>query len=636
MSKKIRSRIRFGIGASASEFTTGYTDPYNAYDFAVGGIPFLSAMSRENPGIIKSADFRKAQIDQSVEPGEQSLTGWWVRSQLSFHAGAGLQFSDPSLDESAPIRFKESEGVNVWTPGEVTLLKKIDLQLAQSSVFPSLMVGGDLLGDDCIVYACETEVGYILDDGTKAVMTATSGSPTYEWKSLTSDGGCYFVANGEGVWQITFTGVGPITYTFDKLWTIPADDDLAIGWVKGRLMLGLGQKIYELIDPGGAPPHALPTAVFTAEAVNWTWTSFTAGPEAIYAAGYSGNRGTIMRILVDSEGALPVMTGATEVAALPTGEFPYCIRTYLGTKMGIGTNKGFRVAEIDSGGSLAYGPLIETDGNVNDMVGQDRFIYFTDGDFVNSGLIRVDLSVLNPSGRYAYATDLKLSGHFEPDSVAVIGKSGRLALSQNQLGIYFENETDLVDEGYLLCAQTRYNTLWPKLFKRLSVRAKILGHLVVSTVDKSGNEVTVATLDDNSDLNPDLVINAPDDPQESLGLRFVLQELDADTGPTFRGYQFKALPGGPRQYTYVMPFLCFDSEKDGQGGVMGNKGYGSERLTAIQEIASEGTVVLFEELSSGFSTLVTIEELEFAQISPGGMTQSPWGGILTLSMRTLD
>jgi hypothetical protein len=631
MSLHIRSRISFGIGASPSEATAPYVDPLNAYDFAVGGIPFLSAMSRDMPGMIKSSDFRKNQIDQSVEPGEQSLTGWWVRSQLSFHGGAGLKFSDPSLDESAPIRFKESEGVDVWTQGEVTLLKKTNLTKAQSGVFPSLVVGGLLLGLDCIIYGQALEAGYILDDGTTGVLTPST-APTAEWTSLTSDGGAYYFANPEGVWKLTFTGI--VTYTFIKLWTFTANY-ATVGWTKGRLMLGANLAVYELIDPGGAPPHALPTAVFTAPAVNWKWTSFTAGPEAIYVAGYSGNRGSIMRILVDEQGALPVMTGAAEVAQLPTGEYPLCIRTYLGTKMGIGTILGFRVAEIDASGGLAYGPLIESFNSVNDMVGQDRFIYYTDGAQPVGGLVRVDLSTLNPSGRYAYASDLRIDVFSSVQSVALIGNSGRLAIGVTNHGIYFESATDLVDSGYLLTAQTRYNTLWPKLFKRLSVRARILGHLVASTVDKAGNEVTVATLDDNSDLDPDLVINAPDSPQESLGLRFTLDQLNATTGPTFRGYQFKALPGGPRPYTYVMPFLCFDSEKDGQGGVMGYKGYGYDRLTAVQDLASEGTVVLFEDLSSGNSVLVTIENIEFSQISPGGMTQSPWGGTLTLEMRTL-
>lgn len=629
----IRKRISFGIGASPSEATTGYTDPYNAYDFAVGGIPFLSGMSRDNPGIIKSADFRKAQVDQSVEPGEQSLTGWWVRSQLSFHGGAGIQFSDPSLDESAPFRFKESQGVNVWTQGQVTLLRDVDLMRAQDDIYPSLMVGGDILGLDAVIYGFNTDSGYILADGTDVPLTPTD-AVSFPWNSMASDGGCFYFANLEGVWKLNFTDL--VTYTFFKMWDIPSGSSISIGWTKGRLMLGVDTKVYELIPPVGATPYALPTPVFTAEADQWQWTSFTAGPEAIYAAGYSGNRGTIMRILVDDEGALPTLTGATEVAQLPTGEIPYVIRTYLGTKMGIGTNLGFRVAEINTGGELAYGPLIETDGSVLDMAGQDRFIFFTDPAQGNSGLIRVDLSLLNPSGRYAYATDLKIPGHMAIDAVANLGSSGRIALSSGSSGIYFESVDELVTSGYLLLAQTRYNTLWPKLFKRLSVRARIIGSLTVATVDKNGNEVTVATLDDNSDLGPDLVINSPDSPQESLGLRFTLSRDTPETGPIFRGYQFKALPGGPRQYTYVMPFLCFDSEKDGDGNVMGYKGYGSERLTAIQTIASEGTVVLFEDLGSEFSVLVTIEEIEFGQISPGGLTQSPWGGYLTLNMRTLD
>jgi hypothetical protein len=632
VSKKIRERIRFGIGASASSSTSGYIDPLNAYDYAIGGIPFLSGISRDTPATIKSADFRKNQIDQSVEPGEQSLTGWWVRSQLSFHGGAGLLFSDPSLDESAPIRFKSSEGVDVWTQGEVTLLPKVDIVRAQASAYPSLLVGGNIAGHSAVVYGNEQTAGYVLDDGTDFAVTP-AGAPTAKWQAMASDGGCYYFACTEGVWKLTFTSL--VAYTFIKLWTIGSGTHVTIGWAKGRLMLGVDAVIYELIDPGGGTPHALPAAVFTSPAVDWRWSSFAFGPEAIYASGYSGNRGTIMRILVDEQGALPVLTGATEVAQLPTGEYPLCIRSYLGTKMGIGTSLGFRVAEIDSGGGLAYGPIISSDGPVYDMVGQDRFIYYTDSSTGNSGLVRVDLSVLNPSGRYAYATDLKLTGEATVDSVAIIGQTARVAFGAGAVGIHFQNETDLVNSGHLLTAQTRYNTLWPKLFKRLSVRARILGHLVVTTVDKNANEVTVATLDDNSDLGPDLSINAPDSPQESLGLRFVLEQLDADTGPTFRGYQFKALPGGPRQYSYLLPLLCFDSEKDGQGGVMGYKGYGSERLTAIMDLASEGTVVLFEDLGDQFSVLVTIEEIEFNQISPGGMTQSPWGGILTLNMRTL-
>jgi hypothetical protein len=59
-----------------------------------------------------------------VKPGEQSLTGWWLRSQSSFHFGQGIKFYEPAQDESLRFQFTESKGLDVWTKGQATLLKK--------------------------------------------------------------------------------------------------------------------------------------------------------------------------------------------------------------------------------------------------------------------------------------------------------------------------------------------------------------------------------------------------------------------------------------------------------------------------------------------------------------------------------
>ncbi len=40
---------------------------------------------------------KREQIDQTTEPGEQSFTGWWFRSQSSFHLGAGAKFFEQYL-----------------------------------------------------------------------------------------------------------------------------------------------------------------------------------------------------------------------------------------------------------------------------------------------------------------------------------------------------------------------------------------------------------------------------------------------------------------------------------------------------------------------------------------------------------
>jgi hypothetical protein len=93
-----------------------------AYDLSVNGLPFFVYATDETPYRRQTAEYRKQQIDQSTEPGEQTLTGWWLRSQSSFHNGAGINFYDPSAGETVSYRFADSKGVDIWTKGQATLL----------------------------------------------------------------------------------------------------------------------------------------------------------------------------------------------------------------------------------------------------------------------------------------------------------------------------------------------------------------------------------------------------------------------------------------------------------------------------------------------------------------------------------
>lgn len=632
----IRLALPFALSGPSSSATAPYEDPLNAYTFAIGGIPFLSAVSRDDPAVIKNAEFRKQQVDQGLEPGEQSLTGWWARSQLSFHGGAGLKYSDPALDESAPFRFEDSRGVDVWTPGQVTLLPDVTKVKTIGGSDPILMVGARLFSQDLLFYGNGTSAGYIDSSGVDHPLTVSS--PSGAWQAVASDGGCLYYASSGGIWKLVFTG-NLATYTFTKLWTC-SPTTVSLGWVKGRLMAGIDRALYELVEPSvGAAPFALPTnAVYTSSVPAWRWSSITAGPEAIYAAGYSGNRGSILKVALETDGALPELVGATEVAQLPTGEVPTAVRAYLGSLMVIGTSRGVRVADIESGGGLAYGPLIETEASVLDMVGSDRFAFCArTSTEEGAGLLRLDLSLKHStSSKYAYAVDLQATAEGTAQAVALLGDTSRVAFSVNTEGIYLQHSTNIVESGYLQTSATRFNTLWRKLFKRLSVRGQIAGSIAVETIDQVGTATTIATLGPASDLTVDLAINVPDTPQEQLGLRLTLGQDDPTSGPTLRGYQLKALPGGPRQHLIVVPLLCSDSEQDGQGGVLGYDGYGWERLQAVMDLESAGSVLLFQELKTGFSTLVTIEDFEFRQTGPSTGPASVWGGVLTLSMRTLE
>ncbi len=104
--------------------STTYTPTGYAYDIAIAGLPFFITPLDESPYRRVTAQYRKNQFDTSREPGEQSLTGWWLRSQSSFHFGQGIKFYEPAQDESLRFQYTESKGLDVWTKGQATLLKK--------------------------------------------------------------------------------------------------------------------------------------------------------------------------------------------------------------------------------------------------------------------------------------------------------------------------------------------------------------------------------------------------------------------------------------------------------------------------------------------------------------------------------
>jgi hypothetical protein len=107
---------------------TNYSSTGEAYDIAIAGLPFFLLNSDDAPYRRVTAQYRKQQIDQSREPGEQTLTGWWLRSQSSFHYGQGIKFFEPIQDESLRFQYTESKGVDVWTKGQATLLNSCDNQ----------------------------------------------------------------------------------------------------------------------------------------------------------------------------------------------------------------------------------------------------------------------------------------------------------------------------------------------------------------------------------------------------------------------------------------------------------------------------------------------------------------------------
>jgi hypothetical protein len=624
--QEIRKKLPFQLAFKKTTASSSYEDLYNAYDIALGGIPFLYKIDAQNPLTRSTAQFRKQQLDTSREPGEQSLSGWWLRSQASFHLGAGIRYGDPELDESAPYRFRESEGVDVWTPGQVTLLPSTELLKSATGTIRMITATDNgtekyyrVEGADLYQGTADGVETMVLD-GTQAIL------------DITTDGSDVYVATTSAVTKIP-NGSG----VADPMWTLTSAASVTLGWVKQRMVLGVDNAIYVPTFDS----DTLPTAVYEHPNESWVWTDIVEGPEAIYISGGVGAESVIIRLALDNTGAVPTLTAATVVAAFPSGEQVTCMHSYLGTYLGIGTNKGFRVAQISDGGGLQYGPLIETESPVRAVAARgNHFLVgyanaFSDG---TSGLMRVELRNQLASGAFPYATDLQVHSSGQVDSIAILSTSDLALIGVTDAGLYKEEASTLEEQGYLITARQRFNTVWPKLFKRFNVRGTFAGPMTVSTIDSNESEISIISVSVNTDQSTDLAINYPDTPQEFLSLKFTLHRNPNDDteGTIFRSYQLKSLPGGPRPRQFTLPLLCMDFERDRFEHEHGHVGYALERLEGIEAFDSSGDAVLFQDLVTGEGYLVTIEAMEFRQIDPPSSGDSRWGGVLTVALRTLS
>ena len=414
--------ITVPIGISAS--TSLWTNTDVAYDIALGGQPFISAISDARPYTRQTAPFRKDQFDNGTEPGEQSLTGWWIRSQMSFHSGTGIKFFDPATtDENGHYRFSDSKGVDVWTKGQATLLKSctsghITTGDLQSNKRPNQAVRSiEWSNTQGVLIHDEYDVDKIDSTGTETHFINYNSASAYPVYAICDDGvTAYWITKIDdagviksAMYKKPLTGSSASTADETQMWK---DSSIVVSnsvmeYVKERIVLCINNKVFEL----SSSATALPTAVYTHPSSSHTYTSIAASGAAIYVAGYNGIQSTIQKFTLSTAGVMPTLTSAVVAAELPVGEMVHKIYYYLGYML-IGTNKGIRVAAVsDTDGSLNYGPLVvETSQPCYDFAARDHFVWCATGVAGEPGVIRIDLSNELETLRFAYANDVYYAG----------------------------------------------------------------------------------------------------------------------------------------------------------------------------------------------------------------------------------
>src|SRR6266540_416616 len=615
------------------------------YDYAIGGQPFLSAASHQHPIVRETNPVQKNQFDNQNNPGEQTLSGWWIRSQQSFHGGAGQVYGDPqalnvftSRNEFNQVRFLKSRGVDVWTQGSVKLLNAV--KTARVSTLPAIvnMCGFTYPDATDAVFAVNGTTFFAIQAGS--VITPGT-APSTSIGGCTTDGAYVYIAAKDGVWSAPIPATAGGAWTWTKQYTVSTTKTVNIGYVKNRLILTVGNVVYQLQSHPGTPPVALPTATYTDPDTSWVFTGITEAGPAIYVVGNNGVRGSIIKLVLDNTGALPTLVAGSTACQLPAGEVVYSAMGYVGGYVGIGTNKGVRVASVETNGDLTYGPLLwSTDGPVRSWTARDRFLWCTcsrgnDGD---SGLYRIDLSIEVDTLRFAYATDLVMPGDTTDClSVAHIGQSDNIAFGTNT-NTYVTDTANLFLQGYLQTSRIRFNTLEPKLYKFLRVRGPVLdGALAYQMLDQYDSVARSSSFPaDGTPGTNDSSITAPNGPQDFVSIKFFPSRNTCPTtiGAQLYGYQLKALPGMPRQRIIQLPLWCFDAETDRNGKIQKLAGSAFNRLASLEEIDTAGDVVVFQDFLTNTSSRVMIDRVSFQQTAPPPKF-AEWGGVITLTLRTV-
>ena len=645
-----------------SRTSTEFTPTDIAYDISINNLPFVISANNQNKYQRETAQYKKDQFDNSAEPGEQSLLGWWLRSQTSFHNGAGIKFYEPGTDyQHVSHRFNDSRGVDVWTIGEATLLNEVFHSYTGANGIIAV-AGESATGVDYIVSGDSAGVlKKITLNGDSAPATPTNytlaaghvsgGSTPNLFKSITSDGTRYFAVCNAAIHVGNIDGTGS-----DIVIARHATGGIhAIKYAKGHLMFGEAENLYYIpvanplvsINHGGSA-NAFPAGTTNTTHINpdFFWNVIEGGNKFIYAAGYAGSDSEIWAVPFDETSLLPDPASAIQVVQLPYGEIVKAMQFYLGY-MAIGTNRGIRIAQVANDGSLTLGPLlVETQFPVTGFVSNGNYIWAStavagDNGNDNAILIRIDLSTQFDDGTFAYAYDLQYQSDEDSYASDVLFAQDRLHIIVNEGGTAGEIKTQKLSEnrtsGWLKTGTIRYGTIEPKFFKFLKVIGRVQegDTITITTIDSAGNEFNLVSLDSLS-IGAELEIAQPAIATDQIALKFTLTNGSPNsTLPVLESYQLKSLPATRRQRLIQYPLSCYDNEMDRFNTTFGYSNRASDMLEALELLEESADFVRVRDYRTNELYTGIIEEVRFSNESSPDKDSSGFGGLLLVTVRKI-
>jgi hypothetical protein len=619
----------------------GTIDPGASIDFAYGiaGVGFLSAAGVETPYQRGLANVLKEQINNSEEPGDQSFTNWWLRSQTDWSAGAGTLSMEPISDDKVRRSYYDSYGVDVWTPGEVKLLKATEqkLSLTATAATKSILLrvaNGYYVG-------FEQSVFFLSSTFVSTAVTGITGGETIT--GFTSGNDRMYISTNLSVY-----GMSPGATVAVKYYTFPASDvNARVFFAKDRLILASKGAIWDDAPPlTGAPVVTLAyvNALYRKNE-NHLWVSAVSAPNFILLAGSSDIESVIYSLTLSvpaaGSGTLPVLNSPTVVAEFPSNETIQHMGSYLGAFLAISTNLGIRIGTMNATG-VTYGARLTAPTASGPFAAFDRFLYYptVDAGQGRTGVVRVDLSEIDTTSRAAWAKDARVPPTVVGLCDAVVVGSDGVVVFTNVQGTsvkIFSSINSLEEIGFLSSSDIRLGTTEKKYFDGLNVQldSNWAGTLTVTAQTDDGSVGLVGSVSEASGSDIELKIDQLEGASK-IALGFTLKANAALTmGPVVQSWQLRSLPSVNRQRLIKVPLLCFDQEKDSRGVPYGYQGYAITRWRALEEQSRGSWPFTYQDLKTEETYRVVLESISFSQTSPP-VNASGFGGIIDLTVRVIS
>ena len=634
--------------------TAAYYDPTTyKFDVAIGGMPFIYGITDATPYRRQTAEFRTQRFDNARDPGEQSLSGsgYWIRSQSSFHLGGGITYQEPIVGttEEVKFQFSDSVGVDPWTPGQLSLLHSTSLTQAStalSGVFSTIISGTEYLVKVTGSAAVTARVTLTTTAGSSTTVINNSQiTETILWAAM--GGNDLMMVTPTKVWRYSFDEGTPALHQDYAINTANAAS-ARISYVKQRFMLGYTDVnkntfVYELVRNLGSSINLSTLTAVNGSAtlpIGFSFMGITESSAAIYVGGFSGDEGIAMKIAVDNTGALGTMT---TVLVLPRGERLTGMYGYLGTFVALGTSRGVRIAISDASGNLSYGPLVYESGSaIYAFTASNEYIFAGVKSEVDSysGLIRINLGSPLGNGKYAYAKDVYATGATGAVWFIATFANGHKAFTIENSGMWRESQTDYVESGEITTGIIRFDTFENKAWKRIKLRLEgtLQGDIdmfrVIDGVDIAFQTIPEGTTEIyDYDLAPVFSTVAA---EAQFKFRLNRNNTVATTGAVIYGYSVKALPTPTRARVLQIPIFCFDQETDRNKQIIGFQGYALARLQALEQMEALGETLIIQDFTAGGEPIeAVVEQVTFTRTTPPNGNFSGYGGVIQVVARTV-